>query len=330
MASMNINKKRSTLLRRIIRSALIAGFCLSAVPVFAAQNQQDQSNVTVQQPDSGAAPEAPPQDAPPQVQAVPPTLTLPAGTMISVRNSGWLSSDQNQPGDTFSAVLDQPLVVDGWVVARRGQAVLGRVDMALKASHNSGVSQLGLSLAEITFVDGQQLPLQTQLVQTSTGPSNQKVAGTVATTTVLGTVIGGIAGGGTGAAIGAVAGAAGGVAVAMATRGRPTVIFPETLLSFRLNAPVAISTERSQVAFQPVSQEDYDRPPAAGTLAVRGRWFRIRPIPLRIITLTITLTTTAPDILGSSSDSGDTTVSDAGTMVDSGGAVFGASRGVMT
>ncbi|MBZ5697418.1 MAG: hypothetical protein LAN18_02585 [Acidobacteriia bacterium] len=259
---MNINKKRSTLLRRIIRSALIAGFCLSAVLAFAAQNQQDQSNVTVQQPYSGAAPEAPRQDAPPQFQAAPPTLTLPAGTTISVRNSGWLSSDQNRPGDTFSAVLDQPLVVDGWVVARRGQAVLGRVDMALKASHNSGVSQLGLSLAEITIVDGQQLPVQTQLVQTSTGPSNQKVAGTVATTTVLGTVIGGIAGGGTGAAIGAIAGAGGGMAVAMSTRGRPTVIFPETLLSFRLNVPAAISTERSQVAFQPVSQEDYDRPPA--------------------------------------------------------------------
>jgi len=262
MESMNINKKRSTLLRRIIRSALIAGFCLSAVLAFAAQNQQDQSNVTVQQPYSGAAPEAPRQDAPPQFQAAPPTLTLPAGTTISVRNSDWLSSDRNMPGDTFSAALDQPLVVDGWVVARRGQAVLGKVDMALKASHNSGVSQLGLSLAEVTIVDGQQLPLQTQLVQTSTGPSNQKVPGTIATTTVLGTVIGAIAGGGTGAAIGAVAGAGGGAAVAMSTRGRPTVIFPETLLTFRLTAPVAISTERSQVAFQPVSQEDYDRPPA--------------------------------------------------------------------
>ena len=262
MESININKKQSMLRRRIINSALIAGFCLSAVLAFAAQNQQNQSSVTVQQPYSGAAPEAPPQDAPPQFQAAPPTLTLPAGTTISVRNNGWLSSDQNMSGDTFSAVLDQPLVVDGWVVARRGQAVLGRVDMALKASHNSGVSQLGLSLAEITFVDGQQLPVQTQLVQTSTGPSNQRVVGTVATTTVIGTVIGGIAGGGVGAAFGAAAGAGGGMAVAMSTRGRPTVVFPEALLTFRLTAPAAISTERSPVAFQPVSQEDYDRPPA--------------------------------------------------------------------
>jgi hypothetical protein len=276
MQSIDINQWQSKLSRCIVTGALVAAFCTSGVTAFAAQNQQDQSEVTVQQPDSGPTPEMAPQEAPPQVQAVPLTLTLPAGAMISVRTSGWLSSDQNHPGDTFSAVLDQPLIVDGWVVARRGQAILGRVDMALKASRNSGVSQLGLSLAEITFVDGQQLPLQTQLVQNSTGPSNQKVAGTVVTTTLLGTIIGGIAGGGTGAAIGAAAGAAGGMAVAMSTRGRPTVVFPETLLSFRLNIPVALSTERSQAAFQPVNREDYDRP--AGTrVARRSRQFASDP-----------------------------------------------------
>jgi hypothetical protein len=83
--------------------------------------------------------------------------------------------------------------------------------------------------------------------------------GTVGTTTVIGTIIGGVAGGGEGAAIGAVAGAAGGIAAIMSTPGRPTVISPETLLTFRLETPLAVSTERSQVAFQPVSQGDYGR-----------------------------------------------------------------------
>jgi hypothetical protein len=44
----------------------------------------------------------------------------------------------------------------------------------------------------------------------------------------------------------------------MSTPGRPTVIPPETVLSFRLQAPVTISTEKSQFAFQPVTQSDYD------------------------------------------------------------------------
>jgi hypothetical protein len=74
----------------------------------------------------------------------------------------------------------------------------------------------------------------------------------------MGAVIGAIAGGGTGAAIGAGVGATAGLIGVMSTNGKPTVIPPETVLSFRLQAPVTISTENSQFAFQPVNQSDYD------------------------------------------------------------------------
>ena len=62
-------------------------------------------------------------------QALPQTLTLPAGTVIRVRTDEWISSDRNAIGDNFSAVLDEPIVVNGWVVARRGQAQTGRVSV---------------------------------------------------------------------------------------------------------------------------------------------------------------------------------------------------------
>jgi hypothetical protein len=42
------------------------------------------------------------------------------------------------------------------------------------------------------------------------------------------------------------------------TRGRPTVIPPETSLSFRLVDPVTVDTTQGQQAFLPVSQQDYD------------------------------------------------------------------------
>ena len=45
--------------------------------------------------------QAPPAPAAPQ----PGTLTLPAGTLITVRLNQPLSSDHNQPGDGFTAVL---------------------------------------------------------------------------------------------------------------------------------------------------------------------------------------------------------------------------------
>src|SRR5579863_7610660 len=49
-------------------------------------------------PDAGPAPE------PPRTGQ----LTLPAGTLITVRTSQPLSSDHNQAGDGFTAVLQQP------------------------------------------------------------------------------------------------------------------------------------------------------------------------------------------------------------------------------
>ena len=139
------------------------------------------------------AQDQPPADAPavaapaePQVSAanpgasLPATLTIPAGSTLRVRTTSWLSSDNNHPGDTFSATLDQPVVVNGWVVARRGQTILGRVSVAQKASHG-GNSQLGVELSEITLVDGQQVPVSTQLVQGTQQRDDGQAAATVVT-----------------------------------------------------------------------------------------------------------------------------------------------------
>ncbi|PYU27142.1 MAG: hypothetical protein DMG32_08310 [Acidobacteria bacterium] len=223
----------------------------------AQQQDQQGSDATSGPPAQQEAQRAAAQSTP----AVPATLTLPAGTMIPVRISLWLSSDRNHAGETFSAVLDQPLVVHGWVVARRGQTVIGRVDVAQKASEGKGVSRLGLEITELTLVDGEQLPVSTQMQQAAPSPappgSAERNVATVGTTAVLGTIVGAAIGGGQGAAIGAGLGATAGVAAVLYTRGRPTVVAPETLLSFRLAAPLAISTEKGQVAFQPVTQSDY-------------------------------------------------------------------------
>jgi len=284
-------KKNWLKVKPLIMLALALAFCAAVWPAFAQQNHpgaaqaaapppdsqaqsqpdspptpplpdtqtQGQSDNQAQgQPDSQAVqPTNPPAQAP-QNQATPPqSLTLPAGTVVRVRVEDWLSSDRNFTGDSFSAELAEPLVVNGWVVARRGQSETGRVTVVQKG-HAGGASQLGVEMPELTLVDGQQLPLQTQLFQTSAGGSNDRNVAAVGGTAGLGAVIGAIAGGGTGAAIGAGLGATAGVIGVMSTKGRPTVIPPETVLSFRLKAPVTISTDKSQFAFQPVTQSDYD------------------------------------------------------------------------
>jgi hypothetical protein len=251
-------------------AGLVLAVCLIAWPAWAGQEPQGQ----------GAAPEAsagqasePSPNAEPAYRQVPRTLTLPAGTIITIRTSQFLSSKQNHPGDSFSAELEQPVVTDGWVVARRGQTVLGRVEVAKKAGRIKGVSQLGVELSRLVLVDGQQMTLRTQLLETSGRTSRGRDAGAVGTTTGVGAAIGAAAEGGEGAGVGAAIGAAAGVAGILLTRGRPTVIPPETLLTFQLQDPVTISTARSGPAFRPVTSQDYNQ----ATLRHRTRHYAGEP-----------------------------------------------------
>ncbi len=204
------------------------------------------------------------QNLPPENQPVPSVLTLPAGSLITVRTTQPLSSDRNQPGDSFTTVLDQTVVAQGWVVARRGQNVTGRVVSVQKTGRGNAASQLGIELDQLMLVDGQPLPIRTELIEVASGSRSRSrnEGAVVGATTGTGAVIGAIAGGGPGAAIGAAIGAAAGVAGVLSTRGRATEIYPEALLTFRLQNPVSISTEQSRQAFLPVTQGDYNRGPA--------------------------------------------------------------------
>jgi hypothetical protein len=193
-----------------------------------------------------------------QYQQVPPTLTIPAGTVLTVRINEFLSSDKNQIGDHFTAELERPIVVNGWVVARRGEILEGQVKDAKKAGRVKGTSELGVELTDMTLVDGKQAPILTQLWRGSGGTSHGADAATIGGTTALGAAIGAAADWGRGAAIGAGAGAVAGIGAVLLTRGRPTILDPETELSFRLEDPVKVDTTESQQAFLPVTQEDFD------------------------------------------------------------------------
>jgi hypothetical protein len=210
----------------------------------------------------GPPPDQPDQNAS-ENQGLPPELTLKPGTFVTVRLNQFLSSDRNEAGDAFSATLAQPLVVNGIVVAERGQTVGGRVVQAEKAGRVKGVSRLALELTGLTLVDGRPVTIRTEFVGQKGPTSNGRDAAAVATTTGLGAAIGAAADWGTGAAIGAGAGAAAGVLGVLLTRGQPTVIPPESLLTFRIETPVTISTTRAPQAFRYVEAGDYQQPERA-------------------------------------------------------------------
>ena len=213
---------------------------------------------------------APEQTAPPQANqgpaplpqyrySVPPELTLRPGSYVTVRLDQALSSDRNHAGDAFSATLVKPLVVDGVVVAERGQTLGGRVVEAQKAGRVEGVSRLAVELIDLPLVDGQQIPLKTQFVSQRGDTSLGRDTAAVGGTTALGAAVGAAAGGGFGAGIGAASGAVVGLIGVLTTRGHASVIYPESVVTFRVEAPVTISTMHAPKAFRFVDPRDYQR-----------------------------------------------------------------------
>jgi hypothetical protein len=159
---------------------------------------------------------------------LPSSVTIKAGTFVNARVNQELSSDHSQVGDVFSATLAEPVVVDGVVVAQRGQTVMGRVTEAIKSGKAQGVSHLGLQLTGINLADGTQAANQSHVVA------------------------------GNGAA-GAGAAATAGPAGVLLTRSHPTIVYPQTQLTFQLDTPVTVDLARAPQAFRFVGPDDYNR-----------------------------------------------------------------------
>jgi hypothetical protein len=234
-------------------------------PAVVAQNLPPVEPAPAAPPPAAPASAPPPPPAEPQAQVPPPapailnppsetetapppprtpqTVTIPAGALLSVRLGETLSSGKSQPGDTFSATLDQPLVVEGFVIGERGARVQGKVLESEKAGRLTGVSSLVIHLTRLHTSDGQEIVIDTAPFHKEGPSSKGEDVKKIGAGAVIGAAIGAIAGGGKGAAIGAGVGGAAGTGTAAATRGKPTELPVETRLTFRLQQPVTI-TER--------------------------------------------------------------------------------------
>src|SRR5690349_1217305 len=112
-----------------LSTSIAAGAFLSLTAVSAFGQAPIPVPVPTPAPVYGSYPVAVPTPVPTPVQILqaPAALTIPQGTYISVELADQLSSDRSRADDEFTAILHQPIVVDGWVVARAGQPVMGRV-----------------------------------------------------------------------------------------------------------------------------------------------------------------------------------------------------------
>jgi hypothetical protein len=174
-------------------------------------------------------------------ERVPQTVTIAGGTLLSVRIDQSLSTSKSQTGDSFKATLDQPIVIDGLVVAERGSRVEGRVVESDPGGRVQGLAKLTLELVRLDSSDGQRLRLQTEPFSKEAQNEKKRDVAKVGAAAGIGAAIGAIAGGGKGAAIGAVIGGATGAGGVAATRGGAAEVPAETRMTFRLRDPITVT-----------------------------------------------------------------------------------------
>ncbi|MEO5924989.1 MAG: hypothetical protein ABIR70_14305 [Bryobacteraceae bacterium] len=176
--------------------------------------------------------------APPKPVLVP--VTLPEGTRLLVRTTSTLSTKTATSGEAFSGSLAEALLVDGKEILPKGAEVTGVVAESDDGGRVKGVASISLRMTGIELA-GERVPVKSSLYVKAAPATKKKDAVKIGIGAGIGAAIGAIAGGGKGAAIGAASGGGAGTGVVLATHGDPAVVPAESIISFRLAAPLEVT-----------------------------------------------------------------------------------------
>ena len=165
-------------------------------------------------------------------------VTVPAGTALNVRLTQAIDVDASQAGQTFKAIVDDPVMIGGSVVIPRGASAAVQAVQVKQSGKMKGSDHISLKVNSIGF-GGMVYEVATAYVDAKGKGEGKKTARKVGGGAGLGAIVGGIAGGGEGAAIGAAIGGVTGGAIAAG--GEEHLKLPaETRLQFQLSAAVNI------------------------------------------------------------------------------------------
>jgi hypothetical protein len=209
-----------------------------------AAEQQQAVNEPAPPPPAQAAPQAAPAPPPAPPKPVARTVSIASGTSLPVRITEPMDSNTTQTGQTFHGTLAADIIADNMIAIPRGTPVTGRVVQAKDAAHFAGSSLLSVELTSAQ-VNGQSIPLSTTAFTQEGKGRGKNTAMKAGGGAALGAIIGALAGGGKGAAIGAASGGGLGAGVNAVTRGEQVKIPAETLINFKLQSPVSVTTSRS-------------------------------------------------------------------------------------
>ena len=167
------------------------------------------------------------------------SIELPAGTNLVIRMIDAVDSERSSVGQTFTASLDEPIVINGQTAIPRGADVVVKLVDEKESGKLTGRTTLTLDLISLK-VNGRMVKVNTETVTEESSSSGARTAKVAGGTAVLGTIIGAIAGGGKGAAVGLGAGAVAGIGAEIVTKGQRVKIPSESRLAFVLENPVRL------------------------------------------------------------------------------------------
>ena len=166
------------------------------------------------------------------------TLVVPQGTKVNVRLTQAIDVDASVAGQSFKAVVDDPVTLNGAIAVPRGAAATLQAVAVKQSGTMKGSDRISLKLHSVSF-GGNVYEVSSGYVESKGKGEGKRTTRKVAGGAGLGGIIGGIAGGGEGAAIGALVGGAAGAAVASGGE-EHLKLAAETRLQFTLAASLAI------------------------------------------------------------------------------------------
>jgi hypothetical protein len=173
------------------------------------------------------------------------SITIPHGTLLTVRLVDDLDSSRNKPGDAFRGNLDAPIMVGDRVVVPRASDVQGQVVSAKGGAHFAGRSDLSLALTRLT-IGAKSYQISTDQYTQQGAARGKRTAEMIGGGAGVGALIGGLTGGGKGALIGSAIGAGAGTGVQAVTHGQQVKLPSETVLQFHLAAPLTVQPVSAQ------------------------------------------------------------------------------------
>lgn len=170
------------------------------------------------------------------------TVSVPAGTEIQVRLNESIATNRDTSGDSFRAVVAEPVVIDGKTVIPKDAPVSGQIVSVRESGRLTGVARMRLMLKSVQ-VDGKEYELHTGDYSRRGGNHRKRNWAFIGGGAGGGALIGALAAGGKGAAIGGPIGAGAGIAAATLTGKKDFVLPAETVLRFELVDPVKVEVK---------------------------------------------------------------------------------------